>query len=489
MWIKKWKQSLTAKICLATFLLLAAACCLTYAFIAWMMPRSYAADLERALAVQVQILADELSAHPFEECHLRIAEFAEASNVRAGLLTPLGSWAERCSLDGVEEVNGIFTPGEDRDEVMMAISSGDYASRSITIGCGVTFPDMPGEYQVLVVGSVREANQAAAALGRVWPWLAAAILLLSLLAALFYARFITRPIVEISAISQKLSALDFGWRCRENRTDEIGTLAHNLNSLTDRLSAAMTELRAANDALRADICRERELEQARLDFFSAASHELKTPITILKGQLGGMLDGVGRYADRDRWLARSLSVVGRMERLVRELLTVSRLEREDAPPVETLCLSALTEECVREYAEMFEQRRQQVRQSLPGDVWLAGDAPLLKKAVCSLLSNAVQYSPEGAAIYVTVRREGTNAVLTVENEGAHLNPETIPRLFEAFYRPDPSRNRQTGGSGLGLYLVRTIAGRHGGTCAIQNTGRGVEARLMLPGLENPADSA
>ncbi len=69
----------------------------------------------------------------------------------------------------------------------------------------------------------------------------------------------------------------------------------------------------------------------------------------------------------------------------------------------------------------------------------------------------------------------------MENEGAHLAPETIPRLFDAFYRPDPSRNRQTGGSGLGLYLVKTIAGRHGGRCSIQNTGRGVEACLMLPG--------
>lgn len=446
-----------------------------------MMPRSYIADLERALALRMQVLAEALSVSPFADCPRLLADFAEENRARAGLLDPVGNWVEGCELTGLKEVEGFHPLDAEGDEIGIAILDEGHASATQTIGCGVVFPDRPGEYQLIIVSSVQEVNQAAAALGRVWPWLATAVLLVSVLAALFYAHFITRPIVEISAVSQKLSSLDLHWRCPEGRADEIGTLARSLNTLTDRLSAAMSELQAANGALRADICRARELEQARLDFFSAASHELKTPITILKGHLGGMLDGMGRYADHDYWLARSLAVVGRMERLVRELLTVSRLEREGAPAAETLSLAALTEECVREYAELFEHKCQRVHTALSENVWAAGDAPLLKKAVCSLLSNAARYSPEGAAVYIAVYAERGEALLTVENEGAHLAPETIPRLFDAFYRPDPSRNRQTGGSGLGLYLVKTIAGRHGGRCSIQNTGRGVEACLMLPG--------
>ena len=147
---------------------------------------------------------------------------------------------------------------------------------------------------------------------------------------------------------------------------------------------------------------------------------------------------------------------------------------------ERVNLSTLVRECVREYDEFFAQKSQRPELALGAEAWLDGDPSLLKKAVCSLLSNAVLYSPEGAAVYIAVSQEEDAAVLAIENEGVHLDPDAVPRLFEAFYRPDPSRNRQTGGSGLGLYLVKTIAQRHGGDCAIRNTERGVEAVLTLP---------
>ena len=144
-------------------------------------------------------------------------------------------------------------------------------------------------------------------------------------------------------------------RCAEERTDEIGTLAHSLNTLADRLSATMQALQEANASLQADIHRERELEQARLNFFSAASHELKTPITIIKGQLSGMLDGIGAYTDRDKYLARSLTVLGQMEGLVQELLTLCRMEQAAAPSMTPVDLAACIQECIQEYAGLFEQ--------------------------------------------------------------------------------------------------------------------------------------
>ena len=479
----KVKHSLTAKIFLVTFVLLFSVCALTYGFIAWVMPLTYTADRQQALSVQMEELAQRLEESSLEDCGPLLAAFAAENDAQVSILDPAGNWVKGGEPAGLGETGeqkdlGIRS-GDDVEIALSIVGDGD-TSVTQAIGRGFFFPDLPGEYALLVVGSTRAVNQAAEALVRVWPCLAAAILVMSVLAALFYARFITRPIVDISAISQKLSGLDFTWRCREDRDDEIGALARNLNHLTDCLSSTMAELQAANTALQADIDRERELEQVRLDFFSAASHELKTPITILKGQLGGMLDGVGRYADRDRWLARSLEVTGRMERLVRELLTVSRLDREGPLNTERVNLSTLVRECVREYDEFFAQKSQRPELALGAEAWLDGDPSLLKKAVCSLLSNAVLYSPEGAAVYIAVSQEEDAAVLAIENEGVHLDPDAVPRLFEAFYRPDPSRNRQTGGSGLGLYLVKTIAQRHGGDCAIRNTERGVEAVLTLP---------
>ena len=317
-------------------------------------------------------------------------------------------------------------------------------------------------------------------MGHIWPWLAAAILLVSVLTSLFYAHFITRPIVRLSGISQKLSELDFSWRCGEQRTDEIGTLAHNLDELADHLSRSMQELQAANDALQKDVEREQQLEQAQRDFFSAVSHELKTPITVLKGQLGGMLDGIGVYADRDKYLARSLAVANQMESLVQELLTVSRMERGGGLSMIPVELTALIRNCLQNYDELFQQKEQTVIADLPSEIWSAGDPALLKKALGNLLSNAALHSPEGIKIWISARRKEDNIILNVENEGAHIAPEQLPHLFEPFFRSDPSRSRQTGGSGLGLYLVQKIAEQHGGSCQIQNTDRGVCATLILP---------
>lgn len=482
----KLKHSLTAKIFLITFFLLVSVCVLTYSFIAWVMPLTYTANREQALTVQMERLARRLEEGSPEDCESLLSSFATENDAQVSILDPAGNLVAGSGPAGpglAEGWNSLNIQGEDDMEIVLSIAGGSNTSITQAIGRGFFFPGMPGEYELLVVAGTRAVNQAAQALGQVWPWLATAVLAVSVLSALLYARFITRPIVEISAISRRLSELDFSWRCQENRTDEIGTLARSLNQLTDRLSSAMAELQTANAALQVDLVRKRELEQARLDFFAAASHELKTPLTILKGQLGGMLDGVGQYADRNRWLARSLTVVGRMESLVRELLTVSRLEKEGPLSPRPVDLSALVRECAQEYAGLFEQKNQRLKLELTASVRLEGDPSLLKKAVLNLLSNAALYSPEQAEIRAAVREEREEramAVLVVENQGARIDREVIPRLFEAFYRAERSRNRQTGGSGLGLYLVKTIAERHGGSCAIRNTAQGVEAALVLP---------
>ncbi|MCR1908413.1 HAMP domain-containing histidine kinase [Flavonifractor plautii] len=297
-----------------------------------------------------------------------------------------------------------------------------------------------------------------------------------------YSRYLARPIVRISSIAGRMAELDFQWKCGETRRDEIGALGRSLDEMAERLSAALAELEEANAALRGDMERARELERQRLAFFSAASHELKTPVTILKGQLSGMLDGVGVYRDREKYLARSLQVAGRMEALVGELLAVSRMESDGASRREVVELSALTAEKLAQDAELLEQRGMTAVEALEPGLLVEGERALLGRAVENLLSNAALYSPEGAEIRVTAAARGAWAVLTVENTGARIPAEALPHLFEAFYRAEPSRSRATGGSGLGLYLVRMIVERHGGTCRIENSADGVRFTALLPRL-------
>ena len=475
--ITKLKNSLTTKIFLVTCLLLTAVCALTYGLIAQLMPLTYTVDQERLLAAQAERLVKQLEEYTLADCGPLLSQFTfqygvpvsiqdSAGNVVGGVdpsdIIPTGEHGQWEMTPTHSSVEGIQPNKENEDYIVHCI------------GTEFSFQDSSENCQLLIFASTRAVNQAAEALGHIWPWLAAAILLVSVLTSLFYAHFITRPIVRLSGISQKLSELDFSWRCGEQRTDEIGTLAHNLDELADHLSRSMQELQTANAALQKDV------EQAQRDFFSAVSHELKTPITVMKGQLGGMLDGIGVYADRDKYLARSLAVANQMESLVQELLTVSRMERGGELSMIPVELTALIRNCLQNYDELFRQKEQEVVADLPPEIWSVGDPALLKKALGNLLSNAALYSPEGIKIWISARKKGNNIILSVENEGAHIAPEQLPHLFEPFFRSDPSRSRQTGGSGLGLYLVQKIAEQHGGSCQIQNTDRGVCATLILP---------
>ena len=274
---------------------------------------------------------------------------------------------------------------------------------------------------------------------------------------------LTNPLKEIAETARKFGHGEYEVRVQgyEKRKDEVGELAEAFIAMADSIAKS---------------------EARRSEFVANISHELKTPVTILKGQLSGMLDGVGVYRDREKYLARSLQVAGRMEALVGELLAVSRMESDGASRREAVELSALTAEKLAQDAELLEQRGMTVLEALEPGLLVEGERALLGRAVENLLSNAALYSPEGAEIRVTAAGRGAQVVLTVENTGARIPAEALPHLFEAFYRAEPSRSRATGGSGLGLYLVRMIVERHGGTCRIENSADGVRFTALIPRL-------
>ena len=482
------RESLTARIFLLTLLLLLGAGGLTFGLIAWATPITYVSVVGDRLQVQVNELTDRLALTKLADAGPILDVFVRESGAAVSLASPDG--VDTGSLyvsvtTAVQESDSVstYTYGADGGRAQRE-GAGHYVTTALSdaLIAEVTFADRAETYQLLVVPPMRLANQAVEALNRAAPCLALALLAFSLLCAVGYSRYLARPIVRISSIAGRMAELDFQWKCGETRRDEIGALGRSLDEMAERLSAALAELEEANAALRGDMERARELERQRLAFFSAASHELKTPVTILKGQLSGMLDGVGVYRDREKYLARSLQVAGRMEALVGELLAVSRMESDGASRREVVELSALTAEKLAQDAELLEQRGMTAVEALEPGLLVEGERALLGRAVENLLSNAALYSPEGAEIRVTAAGQGAQVVLTVENTGARIPAEALPHLFEAFYRAEPSRSRATGGSGLGLYLVRMIVERHGGTCRIENSADGVRFTALLPRL-------
>ena len=164
-----------------------------------------------------------------------------------------------------------------------------------------------------------------------------------------------------------------------------------------KLSAALENLQAANIKLQADIEHEKELEQAQLDFFSAVSHELKTPITIIKGQTEGMILNVGDYQDRNKYLSRSLEIINTMEIMVQEILTVSRMKSSKVGlRKEKMDFSDLLK---REYAlfeDLIVQKEIDWNENISPALQIVVDKMLIQKALNNIVSNAILYSPRGS---------------------------------------------------------------------------------------------
>ena len=471
---KKIRKSLTARIFLITVLVLLGAGTITFGLIAWATPSSYRAVIDADLTRRVQALTETLQAVPLADCGPALEDFVREAGADVTLAAPDG----RIVFSNVQLAGDALTEdatATDETEATIAVTTAEQA----TLTAEVFFSDQARSYTLYVTPRLEAENVAVRALIQMAPWVLLTLLLFSLLGAFVYSRYITRPIVQMSDIAGKMADMDFDWKCQETREDEIGHLGRSLNQMAEKLSRALEALKASNAALRGEVEQERALDLQRMAFFAAASHELKTPVTILRGHLSGLLDGIGIYQDQEKYLARSLQTTARMEHLIQEILTVSRMEAKGAAAHTQVDLSRVLNEQLAMIADLLEQKQLHVHTELAPALSVRGETAMLAKAIGNLLLNAALYSPPGAHIFICSGLEAQVPTLTIENSGVHIGEEALPHLFDAFYREERSRNRATGGSGLGLYLVRIILERHGASCAIDNTAAGVRATVRF----------
>ena len=445
-----------------TSILMVACCSVTYLCISHFAPYIYSHDLAEVEEL-ADMLSEELSHIPKEEVQYFIQGYNDILTRQYDNEFAFHLFQNSGKEIALPDINK-FT-GNKIDDYKSTDTTGEYE---------ISFADSTETYILLLAKNTNKESQVVLALQKTLPILSVTILLVSVIAAFFYTWYMTKPIKKISKLSKQMADMDFSGLCPTNRTDEIGVLSHSLNDLSKKLAAALSDLQEANQKLQADIDMERRLEKQRVEFFAAASHELKTPITIIKGQLQGMLYQVGRYKDRETYLAQSLEITDTLGKMVQELLTISRLDTPGYTCKKSnLNLSNLINDRLTAFEDLFMQKDLTVEQSISPEVYILGDMQLLQKALDNLLGNAAAYSEAGNQIIVKLWEENEKVNLTIENTGAHIPDEAISKLFEPFYRIDQSRNRQTGGTGLGLYIVKTILNLHEAKIEVTNTLQGV----------------
>lgn len=235
-----------------------------------------------------------------------------------------------------------------------------------------------------------------------------------------------------------------------------------------------------------DITALEQAETMRRDFVANVSHEIRTPLTVLAGFVETLQSLPLDAEERARYLRLMAQQSQRMETLVNDLLTLSRLEGNAAPPTSqwtpVRALLAHCEEEARALSRQISSQGHKLSFSQEADSELSGAPVELQSAMSNLLSNAVRYTPGGGEIAVTWRLlPDGRGEYSVRDTGPGVAAEHIPRLTERFYRVDRSRSRETGGTGLGLAIVKHIAQRHGGELRIESTvGKGSRFALVLP---------
>ena len=230
-----------------------------------------------------------------------------------------------------------------------------------------------------------------------------------------------------------------------------------------------------------DVSQIEKTDSMRRDFVANVSHELKTPLTVLSGFLETVQELELNEEDRKKYLDLMSVQTGRMKTLVEDLLTLAKLEGNPEPPVTQVVPMGVMLSRLQADAQGLSQGRHQIVVENNSQKNVLGDDLELYSAFGNLVSNAVRYTPDGGNITIRWADSGDEAIFSVIDTGTGIAQEHIPRLTERFYRVDRSRSRDTGGTGLGMAIVKHVISRHHGELKIESTlGVGSEFSLSFP---------
>lgn len=230
-----------------------------------------------------------------------------------------------------------------------------------------------------------------------------------------------------------------------------------------------------------DVTQMHQLEGARRHFFANVSHELRTPLTVLQGYLEMMQDQSLEGPLRDKALNTMREQTSRMEGLVRQLLTLSRIEAAPAIAMNEKIDVPLMLRVVEREAQTLSNGKHTLTFEVEPNLKVYGNEEQLRSAISNLVYNAVNHTPAGTHITVDWHRLSQGAIFSVKDNGSGISPEHLPRLTERFYRVDKARSRQTGGSGLGLAIVKHALSHHDTKLDIESTvGKGTTFSFILP---------
>ncbi len=294
----------------------------------------------------------------------------------------------------------------------------------------------------------------------------------------FLSKRISAPILKLNDISSRMVDLDFEARFEGKTVNEIGLLGENMNRMSDSLEKSISELKTANNELKRDIEKKEKAAEEHSEFISNVSHELKTPISLIQGYAEGLKEGVSDDPEsRDYYLDVIIDEASKMNRMVRELLNLDQLESgDDVIDMERFDMYEVVSNYLQSAAVLIDESGAVSEFDEKKGAFVWGDPYKAETVFANYLTNAIHYCREVKGtklIRTTFENRGNILRVSVFNTGDPISEDVLGRVWDKFYKADPARTREYGGSGVGLSIVKAIQTSIGREYGVYNTEDGV----------------
>ena len=325
---------------------------------------------------------------------------------------------------------------------------------------------------IYAMASLQPVDEAVQMVQDYYIYIVAFVVVLIFLASFYYSKQIAKPLLKINDTTKKIAHLDFTEKIPITSKDEIGDLSQNINTLSNKLHSHIGQLEQ-------DIEKERKLENTRKEFIAGVSHELKTPLSIMKSCISILKDGVAEHK-KDYYFQAMEKEVDKMDILILDMLELAKFESGTYNmKMDSFYIDGVIEEICEQLSSEIEKKELSVHKHIcPAEV--VGNQNRIEQVIVNFITNAIRYTPEKEDIIISTIDEKNHIKVCIENKGAHIEEEQLDKIWDRFYRVDAARKRSQGGTGLGLAISKNILELHNAEYGVKNTEDGVLFYFYLP---------
>ncbi len=299
---------------------------------------------------------------------------------------------------------------------------------------------------------------------------------LSVIVVYFVSRKITKPIMELTHISQQMCNLQFDVKYEGKSHTEVALLGENINQLSETLEKTISELKTANNELQKDIEKKNQIDEMRKEFLANVSHELKTPIALIQGYAEGLKEGITDDPESTSFYCDVImDEAGKMNNMVKKLMTLNELEfGNDVVTMERFDIVSLIRTYLQSADLLAKQNGITVQMQHHEPIYVWADEFKTEEVFTNYFSNAVNHCSGDKIIDVKIRPEEGKVRVSVFNTGEPIPADCVEHIWEKFYKVDKARTREYGGSGVGLSIVQAIMESMNQAYGVENYDNGVE---------------